>query len=88
LGADLPHPAEDSKPLCIFVSVGDGNIISGLHKGFKDLVTLGWLNQMPRIFGVQSEKSAAIAKAFFATRNDHASFGCNPGRLHQRGLAP
>lgn len=58
---------EDSKPLCIFVSVGDGNIISGLHKGFKDLVTLGWLNQMPRIFGVQSEKSAAIAKAFFAS---------------------
>lgn len=58
---------EDSKPLCIFVSVGDGNIISGLHKGFKDLVTLGWLNQIPRIFGVQSEKSAAIAKAFFAS---------------------
>jgi len=57
---------EDSKPLCVFVSVGDGNIISGLHKGFKDLVTLGWLNQMPRIFGVQSEKSAAIANAFLA----------------------
>jgi len=57
---------EDVKPLCVFVSVGDGNIISGLHKGFKDLVKLGWLKQMPRIFGVQSEKSAAIANAFFA----------------------
>ena len=57
---------EDTKPLCVFVSVGDGNIISGLHKGFKDLVKLGWLKQMPRIFGVQSEKSAAIANAFFA----------------------
>jgi len=60
------HLEEDSKPLCIFVSVGDGNIISGLHKGFKDLTALGWLKQMPRIFGVQSEKSAAIANAFFA----------------------
>jgi len=25
----------------IFVSVGDGNIISGLHKGLKDLAELG-----------------------------------------------
>lgn len=51
-------------PLVIFIPVGDGNIISGVHKGFKDLQTLGWLDQMPRIFGVQSELSAAIANAF------------------------
>ena len=50
--------------LAIFVSVGDGNIISGLHKGFKDLRALGWLEQMPRIFGVQAEGSAAVANAF------------------------
>jgi threonine synthase len=50
----------------VFVSVGDGNIISGLHKGFKDLQTLGWLGSMPRLFGVQSEGSAAVANAFFA----------------------
>lgn len=56
----------ESKPLCIFVSVGDGNIISGIHKGFLDLQRLGWLKQMPRIFGIQAEKSAAIANAFFA----------------------
>jgi threonine synthase len=55
-----------SKPLSVFVSVGDGNIISGLHKGFKDLHALGWLKQMPCIFGVQSEGSAAIANAFDA----------------------
>jgi threonine synthase len=52
------------KPLCVFVSVGDGNIISGLHKGFKDLLALGWLEEMPRIFGIQSLGSAAIANAF------------------------
>jgi len=50
--------------LVIFVSVGDGNIISGLHKGFKDLHTLGWIGRMPRIIGVQAEGSAAIANAF------------------------
>ena len=56
-----------NKPrLTIFVSVGDGNIISGIHKGFKDLHALGWLSQMPRIVGVQAEGSAAIANAFRA----------------------
>lgn len=54
------------KQLNIFVSVGDGNIISGIHKGFKDLHKLGWLPVMPRIFGVQSEKSAAIFNAWAA----------------------
>ena len=53
-------------PLTVFVSVGDGNIISGIHKGFKDLMALGWMEQMPRIIGVQAEGSAAIANAFHA----------------------
>jgi threonine synthase len=53
-------------PLTVFVSVGDGNIISGIHKGFKDLLALGWMEKMPRIIGVQAEGSAAIANAFHA----------------------
>jgi threonine synthase len=54
----------DHKPLTVFVSVGDGNIISGIHKGFKDLYQLGWITRTPRIIGVQAEGSAAIANAF------------------------
>ncbi len=61
-----PQLEEECRELCVFVSVGDGNIISGLHKGFKDLQELGWLKHTPRLFGVQSEKSAAIANAWFA----------------------
>jgi threonine synthase len=57
---------DDHPPLTIFVSVGDGNIISGIHKGFKDLLALGWIPNMPRIIGVQAEGSAAIANAFHA----------------------
>ena len=57
---------DQERPLTVVVSVGDGNIISGIHKGFKDLKRLGWLKQMPRIIGVQSEGSAAIANAFNA----------------------
>jgi threonine synthase len=37
-----------------------------LHKGFNDLVKLGWLEATPHIFGVQAEGSAAIANAYFA----------------------
>ncbi len=55
----------DGERLVVFVSVGDGNIISGIHKGFKDLKALGWIGQMPRLFGIQSEGSAAVANAFF-----------------------
>ncbi len=55
---------EAGKPLTLFIPVGDGNIISGVHKGFKDLLALGWLPQMPRLIGVQSEGSAAIANTF------------------------
>lgn len=62
----IRHLKDGEKPLCVFVSVGDGNIISGLHKGFKDLMELGWMEGMPRLFGVQSELSAAIANAYLA----------------------
>ena len=56
----------DHASLTIFVSVGDGNIISGIHKGFKDLQKLDWMPRPPRIIGVQAKGSAAIANAFHA----------------------
>jgi threonine synthase len=51
-------------PDAIFVSVGDGCIIGGLHKGLKDLLALGWIDKMPRIMGVQSEQSNYLAEAW------------------------
>jgi threonine synthase len=60
--AALGQRSEHS-PLTIFVPVGDGNIISGIHKGFKDLAELGWLPHLPRLIGVQARGSAAIANA-------------------------
>ncbi|MEZ4636651.1 MAG: threonine synthase [Caldilineaceae bacterium] len=57
-------PSQLATPDVIFVSVGDGCIIGGVHKGFKDLLALGWIERMPRIIGVQSTRSAAIATAW------------------------
>jgi threonine synthase len=51
-------------PEAVFVSVGDGNIITGLHKGFKDLFELGWIDHIPRLYGIQSTGSAAVTHAF------------------------
>ncbi len=53
-------------PDVVAVSVGDGSIISGIHKGFCDLIQLGWINHVPRLIGVQAEGSAVLAEAFAA----------------------
>ncbi|MGD0037540.1 MAG: threonine synthase [Bacteroidota bacterium] len=53
-------------PDVIFVSVGDGNIISGLWKGLRDLLALGWIDKMPRLIGIQAEGSAACYNAWKA----------------------
>jgi threonine synthase len=50
----------------IFVSVGDGNIISGLWKGLRDLLALGWIDKMPKLMGIQAEGSAACYNAWKA----------------------
>jgi threonine synthase len=48
----------------IFVPVGDGCIIGGIHKGLRDLLALGWIDRMPKLMGVQAEGSAALADAW------------------------
>ena len=52
--------------LTVFIPVGDGNILSGVAKGFVDLLALGWIEKLPRLVGVQAEGSAAIYNAFTA----------------------
>jgi threonine synthase len=65
------------RPLCVFVSVGDGNIISGIHKGFKDLHKIGQINKMPRIFGCQSTGSAAIYNAYKSGKEEILAVSAN-----------
>jgi threonine synthase len=51
-------------PDALFVGVGDGSIIGGLHKGVKDAVALGWIERTPRIFGIQAAGSDYLVQAF------------------------
>jgi threonine synthase len=48
----------------IFVPVGDGCIIGGIHKGLKDLLALGWIDQLPKIMGIQAAGSSALVDAW------------------------
>lgn len=50
----------------IFVGVGDGCIISGIHKGFKDLYALGWIDRIPQLMGVQAEGSDFMYRSWKA----------------------
>jgi threonine synthase len=52
-----------SMPDVVYVPVGDGVIISGVYKGFEDLVLLGLADKVPHIVCVQAEGSSAIARA-------------------------
>lgn len=58
LGWDVPD--------VVAVSVGDGNIISGLWKGFRDLLAIGLVDRLPRMLAVQSSRSNAVAAALDA----------------------
>jgi len=46
----------------IFVPVGDGVIISGVYKGFEDLLRLKIIDHMPTIVAVQSRKSDNLVR--------------------------
>jgi threonine synthase len=51
----------------IFVPVGDGVIISGVYKGYEDLLAIGLIEEMPLIVGVQSEGSDNLVRNLHAT---------------------
>jgi len=50
-------------PDYVFIPTGDGVILSGLCKGFEDLVTFGHADRVPRPVAVQAEGSCALCRA-------------------------
>jgi len=44
----------------VAVSVGDGCTIAGIWKGLQEMYRLGVLERLPRLLGVQSERSPAV----------------------------
>ncbi len=51
-------------PDYVFVPVGDGCIIQGMWKGFRDFYHLGFIDRLPRLIGVQAAGSAPLVNAW------------------------
>ena len=51
-------------PDLVFIPVGDGCIISGIWKGFKDFYQLGLIDRLPRLIACQAAGSPAVYNAF------------------------
>ncbi|MGB9615497.1 MAG: threonine synthase, partial [Fervidobacterium sp.] len=60
---EIAEQLEFDVPDYIFVPVGDGCIISGVYKGFKDLLNLKITNKLPILVGVQAEGCSPIVDA-------------------------
>lgn len=52
--------AQGGMPDSVVVPVGDGVIISGVWKGFRDIVAVGLADRVPRLVAVQAESSDSI----------------------------
>jgi len=60
LGADMPDR--------IVVATGDGNVISGIWKGCRDLQSMGLVDTLPKIDAAQSTASDAISRTVHKLR--------------------
>ena len=61
---ELAEQSDWDPPDAVFVSVGDGSVISGICKGFAELRRIGLIEQAPQVIGVQADGAASIARAF------------------------
>ncbi|MBS3787100.1 threonine synthase [Candidatus Bipolaricaulota bacterium] len=63
-GLEMADQLDWEPPDRVFVSVGDGSIVSGLSKGFKELTRIGMIDDPPKVIGVQAEGADTIASTF------------------------
>ncbi len=66
----------------IFVPVGDGVIISGVYKGFEDLLMLGIIDRMPVIVAIQASGSDNLTRNLATT-----DFQINKGKTIADSIA-
>jgi len=57
-------------PDWVVVPMGNGTNISGIAKGFQDLLELGLITRLPRLIGVQAEAASPIVEAWQHQRDN------------------
>lgn len=71
-------------PDVVIVPVGDGNIISGVYKGFRELHALGWVASVPRFIGVTAALAPSLYRAWQVGRD---TFETIPSRTIASGIS-
>ncbi|MCY3921089.1 MAG: pyridoxal-phosphate dependent enzyme [Chloroflexi bacterium] len=56
--------AEHGLPDAIVLPVGNGSLLIGLHRGFRELVQLGRIETVPRLYAIQAMNVSPVASAF------------------------
>jgi threonine synthase len=64
LAYEIAEDLDWQLPDHIVLPVGGGALMAGSYRGFKDMVTLGWTDHIPRLHCVQSEACMPIVEAF------------------------
>lgn len=70
-------------PEQMVLPLGNGTLLLGIYKGFKELLEAGLINKMPKILAVQSENCSPIYRAFHHL-DDH---GYRPQATIAEGIA-
>ncbi len=64
-------------PDSVVTPVGHGGLLLGLHQGFAELLATGLIERWPRIFGVQAQACAPLARAW-----EHGASDVEPVEEH------
>lgn len=82
--------ADHSLPDAIVVPVGNGSLLIGLYRGFRELIQLERIERMPRLYAIQAINVSPLASAFrnHDARNPEPTIAdgiavANPPRLAQ-----
>jgi len=70
IGYEIADELNWDMPDRVILPVGNAGNISAIYKGFKELKSIGWIDKIPKMTGIQAEGSAPIVKAFKEHKKD------------------
>ena len=69
----------------LVLPVGQGTLLLGAYRGFKDLLTVGLIERLPRLFAVQAEPCAPLYEAYQRGLDD--AFPIEKGQTVAEGIS-
>jgi len=70
IGYEVADELGWNAPDRIILPVGNAGNISAIYKGFRELKELDWIDEIPKMTGIQADGSAPIVRAFRGRKRD------------------